>query len=98
MARNAGSGSSTDRPSGADLLCVHRREWTLTGEHAHDLVGREIADGMDRLFRVVRRVRCHDRVRKREQRIGWLPVALLGWLLLDVVDAGPRDPAVMQRA
>lgn len=43
-----------------ELICVDGGNRGLPGEHAHDLVRREVADGVDRFFGVVGRVRCED--------------------------------------
>jgi uncharacterized protein YbjT (DUF2867 family) len=68
-----------------ELICVNGGKRGLPGEHAHDLVRREVADGVDRFFGVVRRVRCKDGVGQREQGVGRLPVALLSRSFFDVI-------------
>src|SRR4051812_33196010 len=71
-----------------ELVGVDRGEWTLAGEHADNLVRREIAEGMDRFFGVVGSVWRHNNVGQGEQGIVRFPVALFCRFFFDVVQAG----------
>jgi len=75
---------------------VDWRERRLPGQHPCHLVRGKVADRSDRLFGVVRRVWCDDHIVQTEERVHWPPVPLLGWFLLDVVQAGAGDPALIE--
>jgi len=82
----------TDRELGR----VHRRQRRLAGQHPRHLVRGKVADRADRLFGVVRGVWCDDHVVQTEERVHRLPVPLLDRFLLDVVQAGSGDPALLE--
>src|SRR5256885_809200 len=56
----------------------------------------KVADRADRLFGVVRRMWHDDHVVQTEEQVHRLPVPLLGRFLLDVVQAGVSDPALLE--
>ena len=87
---------SPERPGDGELGRVDRRMRRLPAQHPYHLVRSKVADRADRLFRVVGRVRCDDHIIQTEQRVLQFPVALLGGLLLDVVQAGSGDPALLE--
>jgi hypothetical protein len=67
------------------LIGVNGGQRGLPGDHAHDLVRREVADGVDRFLGVVGRIRRKDGIGQREQRVRRILVALLGRFLFNVV-------------
>jgi hypothetical protein len=81
-----------------ELACIDWREGWLPHEHTHHLLSSKVAYRANCFLRIVGSVRCNNHILQAKQRIRWFPVAQPGRFLLDIIQAGARNPAFFQGA